>query len=192
MTPIPRHGTSTRAAFSLVECVLALGIAAVVVLTLLKIVPQTLDAQREANDHSALAEVLRDVHHRIEGQVLREGPIAIGPLFYDADGAFRGSGEEGGRDGAALIGSSPESERFFRAEATLHHIPIAPEEVGARGPDPLAGRWAVTLDLFWPLDEKGEPLGHTRPKTELTWTVSSLTGPDWERIDPAFEPKIEY
>lgn len=192
MNPSSRPHARTAAAFSLVECVIALGIAAVVILTLLKIVPQTLDLQRIANDHSALAVVLRDVHHRIEGQALREGPLPIGPLFYDENGAFFHSGEPGTNLNSPTGKMTSDPQRFFRAETSLHRIQKEPGPEGAGSPSQDEGLWIVKLDLFWPLDQDGMPLGDSGPNTGLTWAVSALSGPDWEIIDPAYHPKLEY
>jgi type II secretory pathway pseudopilin PulG len=192
MNPSPRPTSRNAVAFSLVECVIALGIAAVVILTLLKIVPQTLDSQRIANDHTALAVVLRDVHHRIEGQVLQEGTVPLGPIFYDANGAFCESGEPGRNPESFTGKTSPEPQRFFRAETSLHRIRKEPGSDGAAPSTPDEGFWIVKLDLFWPLDQDGMPLTGSDPRTGLTWAVSSLTGPDWKVIDPAYQPKLEY
>lgn len=191
MNPSRRQRTIKTRGFSLVECLIALGIAAVVILTLLKIVPQTLDFQKEANDHSALAVVLKDVHHRIEGQILNEGPLSISPLFYDANGAFCGSGEPTEPQTDSTGSPQPEPHRFFRAEASLHRLRSHTEASGTGSPPPT-GPWTVKLDLYWPLDDKGQPLGHSEAKTGLTWVVSTLTGPDWELIDPDYQPKLEY
>ncbi|MFT5470846.1 MAG: hypothetical protein ACI8UO_005977, partial [Verrucomicrobiales bacterium] len=55
------------------------------------------------------------------------------------------------------------------------------------------GLKAVTLQLAWPVDgETGKLLGITNNNREsMTYFVTTLSGPSWEKIDPSFEPTID-
>ena len=176
--------------FSLVEITLAMGIAAVAMVAILGMLPQALKASRASSDRTAIGAVLEDIHDRIEGHVLEEGPLPSSPFFYDEQGRFwkgDSSEEEGGGEEIALIQVSP--EKFFRVEVELVRPRQLQAEEANAVPDSLL---AAKLSVSWPLDAEGVPVGTGNPKMILTYPVTTLTGPDWEIIEPEFQPKVEY
>ncbi len=165
--------------FSLVEITLAMGIAAVAMVSILGMLPQAMKYSRDSADQTAIGAVLEDAHDRIKGSRLEEGEVAESPLFYDQQGRFWSPDQA--RPGGLI------EERFFRVEVTLSK----PRPIEGL-PEPPEGMMAATVTLSWPLDESGQPRGIGNPRTSVTYMVTSLTGPDWEAIDPDYRPRLEY
>ena len=175
-------------AFSLIEITLAMGIAAIAMVSILGMLPQALKASRASADQTAIGAVLEDIHDRMEGQVLEEGPVPGSPFFYDEQGRFW-EGEVRSIEDLDPNLKGAGQQRFFRVEVELvrPRKSSSPDEV-ALPEDVLAARIAMS----WPLDEGGDPVGPGNPRTTVTYPVSTLTGPDWKLIEPGFEAKIEY
>lgn len=163
-----------RSAFSLVEVTLAMGIAAVALVSILGMLPQAMKYGRDGADQTAIGAVLEDVHDRLKGSELKPGELAEGPFFYDQQGKFLSEAE------------SQEDSRFFRVEVGMEK-PVA--ESGIEFPEQM---YVATLQLFWPVDESGLPFDARKPRTTVTYPVTALTGPRWQEIDPTYRPKVEY
>ena len=186
--PSQQGSGSDLRAFSLIEITLAMGIAAIAMVSILGMLPQALKASRASADQTAIGAVLEDIHDRMEGNVLEEGRIPGSPFYYDEQGRFW-EGEV-----KTIEESNPDLKRggqlrFFRVEVELVR-PREPAEASevVLPEDVLAAR----ISMSWPLDEAGNPVGPGNPKTTVTYPVSTLTGPDWQLIEPEFQPKVEY
>ena len=179
----------SRDGFSLVEITLAMGIAAVAMVAILGMLPQALKASRASSDRTAIGAVLEDIHDRIEGHVLEEGPLPSSPFFYDEQGRFwMGEATEDSGGGAEIALKQVAPERFFRVEVEL----VRPRQLSEEENSVPRSLLAAKLSVSWPLNHEGTPVGTGNPKMVLTYPVTTLTGPDWEIIEPEFQPKVEY
>jgi|TARA_B110000305_G_C19430177_1_gene635848 type II secretory pathway pseudopilin PulG len=163
-------------AFSLIEVTLSLAIAAVALVSILGLVPTVMDNHRAGADQQALGTIYEDLHDRIEGAELIDGPIQSAPFFYTAEGHFIPN---------ALPPKSPEvvagiGGAFFRAEASIVSVVNSP------------GMNAVKISVFWPLSDKRLPIAPDAPGSRLTYIVTPLTGKGWEEVDSEFQPTIEH
>jgi uncharacterized protein (TIGR02598 family) len=166
-----------RRAFTLVEVAFSLVIVATGLIAIIALIPQGQQASKSAAEHTVTAIILEDVHDRLEGTVLKEGPIETSPFFYDAQGVFIPDGE----DEAAL------NRRIFRGDIRLEEIM---DKTGVPDTD---GLMAVVVELSWPVaPATGEPLGKNNPKTTISYYLTTLTGLEWEEIDSTYEAKVEY
>lgn len=186
MNLLPAHSTSllqrTRSvlAFSLIEVSIALAISSVAIIALLGMFPAAMLAGRDAVDQTAIGTVLEDVHERLEGSELTTGTVPGSPFFYDEQGRFWSPDQE-----------RPDNfteEHFFRVDVRLAS-PAAGSSSTIEMPD---GLLAATVELSWPLDENGQAVGRSNPKTSVTYMITTLTGPDWKAIDPDYRAKVEY
>lgn len=152
------------------EMAIATAIAALALVAILGMVPVALEVQNEGIDQTAVGTIFEDIHDRIEGLEITPGVPSISPVYYDEKG---GHWDE--------LSKTQLGHRYFRAEVEL--IEPANQEVGL----------VVSVKLFWPLDEEGNPFGEEpKPNSVLNYYTTPLTGPAWEEIDPNFIPKIEY
>jgi len=174
------RGSETRAGFSLIEVALAVAIASLAVLSLIGILPQSLEFERNSTDLTAIGTIMEDIHDRLEGQELKEGIPSISPIFYDMRGRYWDTSED--RD--APDTSTLVDRKFFRAEIKL----VKPMNASTASTPPLV----IRIDFFWPIDDEGNPIGDGQPKSGVTYYTTALTGPDWEEIDPLYQKKIEY
>lgn len=170
----------TRRGFSLIEVVLAMGIASVALVSILGMLPHAMESSRSSADQTAIGTVLEEVHDRIKGEPLEAGPVAGSPFVYDQQGRFQGGSSDAGEVATGA------DQRFFRVEVELQEMPVDGLPPGADG------LLAAVVEISWPLDESGEPRGSGNPKSVITYPLTTLTGPDWEIIDPDYTPKIEY
>lgn len=170
---------SRTAGFSFIEVVLALALVASGLVTLMALVPVGLKASHQAQRRTITGHILEDVHERLEGNPLREGPLESGPLFYDEEGVFVASDALADRL----------ARRLFRVDVTIKK-PVGPDFTKE-----APGLKAVIIELAWPVNpQSGKILSAPTPNTRATvsYFVTTLTGPAWEAIDKNFQPLIEY
>ncbi len=159
---------------------MAMTIGAVAMVSLISILPQFMKYERESADQTAVGMIMEDIHDRLEGQEFKEGVPSISPIFYDQRGRFWDPSEaKDASDGALLLDG-----KFFRGDIKL----VKPASSLIAPNSPLV----IKIDFYWPLDKEGNPLGKKKPKASVTYYATTLTGPDWEDIDPDYRPKIEY
>ena len=168
-------------AFSLVEVAMDLAIGALALVSLIGILPQFMEYERDSADQTAIGTIMGDIHDRLEGEEYKEGVPSISPIFYNQQGGYWASeiAEAEAKDTPMQL-----DRRFFRGEIEL----VKPVGDSALSESSMA----VKIDFFWPLDDEGLPLGDKKPKASVTYYVTTLTGPDWEEIDSTYKPKIEY
>jgi len=177
-----KKGESPKAyaGFSLIEVALALAIASMALVALISMIPQFLKYERESADQTAIGTIMEDIHDRLEGQPFKVGVPSISPIFYNEKGRYWDPvTAKDNPDDSPLV-----NRKFYRGDIKL----VKPADSIADSKLPLA----VKIDFYWPLDEEGNPLGDKMPKTSATYYITPLTGPDWEKIDLNFIPKIEY
>ena len=171
------RGIRKASGFSLVEIALTIGILATVLVITIALLSPGLDASMQSASQTITGAILEDVNERLEGEPLTEGVVANSPYFYDGQGIFISST------------ATPEalSRRVYRANARI----VKPS--GENTPDNTSGVMAVIIDLYWPVDsDTGELFPNAKPGTSITYYLTTLTGPDWTRIDPSYVPKIEF
>lgn len=171
---------SQQSAFSLVEVTLALAIAAVAMVTILAMVPQAMESSRSSADRTAVGAVLEDVQEQIRGLVLEIGIPDESPLFYDVQGrplVF---------DPDDRTSDSSEPDPFFRIDIELV------EMLEPAPPKHAEDLLAASVMLTWPLTETGEPRNSAGPQLRFSRPITTLTGPDWQTIDPEYLPKVEH
>lgn len=176
---IGKHATHASpqpaAAFTLVEIVLALAIIATAFVAILGLLPAGLDASRQAANSTVVAEVLDDVHQRLQNQPLNVGPVAFSPVFYDDRGIFI----------APDADPATQARRLYRADVSIVEWNQQPANTSALRP--------VTIALSWPVNATtGDALGKDNPRTFVTYATTTLTGPDWQAIDRRYVPKVEF
>jgi len=168
------------AGFSLVELALSLAICAVALVSLMGVLPQFMKYERESADQTAIGSIMEDIHDRLEGQEFTEGVPSISPVFYDQGGQYWDPDKtNGNRSDENIL-----TRKFFRADIKL----VKPTGASSSSNSPLV----VIIDFYWPVDSEGNPIGDQKSKASVTYYTATLTGPDWEEIDPDYRPKIEY
>ena len=166
---------SQTAAFTLTEIVLALAIIATAFVAILGLLPAGLDASRQAANATIVATILDDLHHRVQHQPLQVGEVALSPAFYDDRGGF------------IPADATPEEKarRYYRAEVRIGDWKVRPANTSELRP--------ITIELSWPvLTSTGEALGADNPKAVATYSVTTLTGPDWALIYPPGRTDLQY
>lgn len=166
--------------FSLAEITLCLGIIATALVTVLGVLPTGLDTSRKAMDHTVIATILEDVHHRLQGSRLLIGPVSLNangdPAYFDEQGAFIP---------ATVSKEEMIQRRVYRADLVLSDWLSTPTNTSELK--------SVTVSLSWPIDpSSGEPLAKGKDRSTVTFGVTPLTGPDWTQIDVDYVPKIEF
>jgi len=173
--------------FSFIEVLLSLVLVASALVTLMALVPASLKASRNATNSIIMAHIFEDAHERLEGHALKDGILDSKPFFYDDEGIFiapvkpdkRGSKNEVAR----------RERRLYRVDIRL--VSPANEELQNNAP----GLKAVILTVAWPVNpDTGEALGGDTSynRKSITYYINALTGSGWSRIDPNFEPLIEF
>jgi uncharacterized protein (TIGR02598 family) len=71
-----------RAAFTIIECVLALGVASSLLLLTISLLPGGMDAVRVASHSSFESAIVQRVRHQCEGLLT----LPVGELYFDEDG----------------------------------------------------------------------------------------------------------
>lgn len=177
MTPKPASLRSPRtgmAAFSLTEIVIALAIISVAMVAIIGVLPAGLTAAREATDHSVVASILENVNHRLRNEKLEADRPSFSPIYFD-------------ERGQAIPDDAPDAElkrRLYRADVSIGEWETPPAHT--------SGLKAVSVAISWPVSGNGEPVGPRNPRTTVSYGVTTLAGPEWRKIDPQFEPKIEF
>jgi uncharacterized protein (TIGR02598 family) len=213
-----RNRRRSRAAFSLVEIVIAMAIIATGMIAIVGLIPVGLQASRDAAVRTTTAIILEDIHDRLEGQVLDqdgladpEAKVEANPFYYDDQGLFLpipGASEQAdiAAGGSADAQNSLDSllfRRRFRVDVRIETVLPANKpqdsptsnmgEAFGRDPDSVERVKAIIINLSWPVNPgTGEPMGNGNPKSSVTYYLTTLTGPEWEKIDPAYNPKIEF
>jgi uncharacterized protein (TIGR02598 family) len=175
MNPTWSPGSRDRSTgFSLTEVALALAIISFAFVAILGVIPAGLDASRNAVNHTVVAGILAQVQQRLLQQPLQPGAVAFSPLFFSDNGTPIPADAE----------TNALSSRVYRADVEIVEWARRPENTGTLSP--------LRVSLSWPVDGRGEAVGRLNPKTTAVYTVSSLTGPDWEQIDRQYRSKIEF
>jgi hypothetical protein len=105
------------------------------------------------------------------------GQPSVSPLFYDQQGRYIDDIEDI---------KNPLLERaFFRLELEISEIE------GANAPKNISDLKAVGMQIYWPLRDDGTAI-EAAPRVRISYYINALTGPDWELIEPGFQPKIEF
>jgi uncharacterized protein (TIGR02598 family) len=166
---------TNRAGFTLTEIVLALAIIATAFIAVLGLLPAGLNQSRQAADSTVVAAILEDLSNRLQGQKLQTGAASFSPAFFDDHGVFI----------PTTASPSDQERRLYRAEVKIGAWKTRPAGTSALRP--------ITIELSWPVNTKtGLALGKDNPKTVVTYTATTLTGPDWAAIDTSYVPKIEF
>lgn len=169
------------AAFTLTEIALALAIIAVAMVGIIGVLPAGLNASRQAIDHTVVSTILEDIHHRLQNEPLKEGDLSFSPAYFDERGVFIPADTD---STDPEIAKEHKRNRLYRADVKITRWHERPANTGSLLP--------VVVEISWPLDGNGDAIGLENPKTIITSSVTSLTGPDWEKIDPQFTPKVEF
>lgn len=176
---LPKHGANSG--FSLIEVTLAMAIIASVMISLMLVMGMASDAGSRATRLTTIGHILTDVHQRMEGAPLQNGPVQSsyswdGAFYYDVEGVF-------------VPHDAPE-DRLLRRTYRV--------DVELSTPDPEAfpnahGLKAVTMQLKWPVDPAtGVHLAKEGHNVDsMTYFVTALSGPSWEEVDPQFQPTID-
>ncbi len=111
------------------------------------------------------------MNQRLRRQLLKAGRPDFSPAYFDNKGVYLPLAEEGEQRAVAL------ARAFYRADVEIGDWNERPPGTSALRP--------VRISLSWPVNPvNGEPMGSGNPKTEVTYAVTTLTGPDWPSIYP--------
>lgn len=181
--PAARTGSpwNLSAAFTLTEIALALAIIAVAMVGIIGVLPAGLNVSRQAIDHTVVSTILEDIHHRLQNEPLKEGELSFSPAYFDERGVYVPT-ESDSTDPTTV--AEHKRSRLYRADVKITEWKQRPANTGSLLP--------VVVEISWPLNANGEAIGPDNPKTVITSSVTTLTGPDWEKIDQHFVPKIEF
>jgi uncharacterized protein (TIGR02598 family) len=164
-----------RAGFTLTEIVIAIAIIATVMVAILGLLPAGLNASRDAADSTIIATILEDLNNRLKGQPLRDGPVAFSPAYYDGSGRYIP---------VDPVNPASLANAIYRADVDILDWEKQPKDTSSLRP--------AKISLSWPIrPSDGDPIGSDNPKVEVTFGVTTLTGPAWEEIDRNYVPKID-
>jgi uncharacterized protein (TIGR02598 family) len=183
--------TSRYAAFSLVEIAITLAIIATVLVAALALLSLGFQSARLSTLSTTTGIILEDVHQRLGGMPIGESSqsLSYGPYFYDRNALFI-TDDTPGSDALA--------RRLYRAEISI--LPISPENAppvhsgsSPLGQPALQALRAVNIQLFYPVNPtSGLAPDPDAPATSITYYLTTLTGPNWQIVDPSYTPKIEF
>ncbi len=181
----PKHHSISvsNKGFSFIEVLLSLTLVASALITIMALIPAGLKASRRATDSAIIAHILEDAHEQLEGQMLVDGDLASGPIYYDLEGVFLAPGKN------EKIQNMRQERRLYRVDIRL----VSPTNNTLRDNTPELK--AVILTIAWPVNPNtGEVPGnnYSSNRESITYYVNTLTGPGWNKIDPDFKPLIEF
>ena len=169
--------SASRHGFSLIEIVITIGILATVLISLVGILPVGIQSAEDAANKTVLSVILEDVHNRLEGHLMQPGEVSASPFFYDRQGLYLDSESD----------EKLQRDRLYRADVRLVNIVDDPRLKHT------SGLIAAKVDVWWPIDPlSGKPFRQGKPQESITFYLTPLTGPEWPRIDEAYQPKIEF
>lgn len=181
-----RSPRAQAAGFSIIEIVLAVAIIATAFVAVLGILPVGLNASRQAQDATVVANILDVLHHRLQGEPLptateAEAVVSFSPALFDVQGVYL----------------SPESSpqvlatAYYRADLAVRKWLPKPTDTSSLH--------AVEVALSWPVvGAQGALPVAPQPQVVVSFPVTALTGTDWPDIAAgnrqveAFRPKIEF
>ena len=171
------ENSSRHSAFSLIEVTFSMAVAAVALIAIIGMLPQAMEMSRDSADRTAIGTIMEDAHDRMEGLPLSVGQPSVSPLYYDQQGRYIEDIED--------LENPLLDRAFFRLELEVSEIE------GANAPENISDLKAVEMKIFWPLRDDGSAIDVT-PRVRISYYINALTGPDWELIEPGFQPKIEF
>jgi len=167
-----------RAAFTLVEIVLVIGVISFALVAIIGVLPAGMNASKEATNQTVVSLILEDVHNRLQLQPLTPGLAAFSPAYFDDRGVYiittANSASSGGLANA-----------YYRADITIGSWNNAPANTSSLRP--------VTVALSWPVNPgTGNAIGPKNPQATAAFGVTSLAGPAWQAVDSTYVPKVEF
>lgn len=162
--------------FSLVEISLAIAVIASVLISLMLVMGMASSAAAKATRLTTIGHIFTDAHQRMEGNPLRDGQLRDAPYYYDGEGVFISQDDS----------RELQLSRVYRVDIVIS----TPAPNVAKNAEGLK---AVTMEIAWPVNgADGSLLGYSANNREsMTYFVTALTGPNWEKVDPTFDPTIE-
>ena len=82
------NGTDRNRGFSLVEIMIAITLIGTVLISLMALVGMGIKAAHDSTHRATLGHIYTDVHHRIQGAPMEDGPIPQSPIYYDEEGVY--------------------------------------------------------------------------------------------------------
>lgn len=161
--------------FTLVEIVLALGVASVFLVGIVSLLSSGLLSSREAAGDTRVSLIVRDIANRIRGKEMQATDNLLGPVYYTADGEW--------------IDPSASATPLQQAHFGVKVKAVAPNPAPSN-----ANVLAVILEVYWPIKHSSggpEIEAGATAKTKFTYYATTAAGSGWSVIDPSFVPKIE-
>jgi type II secretory pathway pseudopilin PulG len=162
-------GTTRPRAFTLVETVMALGIAMLFLAGIFTLLSVGLTTSKEAADDTVIGLIFRETSNRVRGKPLSPAPNDPSKLFFDNRGRFvdQDTGDK--------------SKNAFLAVATV----ATPDAI-----PPHANLMAVVVKVY-ALVEPGQTIPTTAPKATFSLLKTSTSGQGWKQLDGTYQPKID-
>jgi uncharacterized protein (TIGR02598 family) len=156
--------------FTLVETVMALGIAMLFLAGIFTVLSVGLATSKDASDDMVIGLILRETDGRIRGAAM--APAGAPRRFY-FDNRGRFVDQETGDP----------SKNYFVATATVSALDAAPPD------SDLAAVVVKVYPRVEPVKEAAVPA--TEPQTTFTLLKTTASGGGWKQLDPAYAPKID-
>lgn len=168
------------AAFTLVEIVLALGVASVFLIGIVSLLVTGLDSSQAAGNDTRLSLIFRDVANRVRGAqfVADQSTLVIPEVFYDAEGIVWDPNPP-------PAGAPPRPHPFYGVRTRA--LDIDPSLKPAH-----SSLLAIQVEVFWPVAEtSGGPQISGTAKMHFSFYCASAAGNGWRSLDSTFVPVIE-
>jgi uncharacterized protein (TIGR02598 family) len=161
-----------RRGFTLVETVLALGIAMLFLAAIFTVLSVGLTTSQDASDDTTIGLILQETASRVRGTSLAPAPGAPLKFYFDNRGRFVDQNTD------------DPSKNFFVAVATPAALNSAPQN---------ANLLAVVVKVYSrvdPVKEAAIPSSAT-PKATFSLLKTTTSGKGWTKLDPSYQPKID-
>lgn len=162
--------------FTLVEIVLALGVASVFLVGIVSLLSTGLASSREAAADTRVSLIVRDVASRVHGKPMVAAAPLLQPMFYTEDGKWINPMAPVSPPPSALFGVATKAVTPNPAPANTNLL-------------------AIVVDIYWPVQNgTGGPSIPTGavPKSTFSFYVTSEAGSGWSNLDSSFTPKVEF
>jgi uncharacterized protein (TIGR02598 family) len=159
-----------RSGFTLVETVLALGIAMLFFAAIFTVLSVGLTNSKDASDDTVIGLILRETGNRIRGEALAAAPNTPLKFYFDTRGRFVDQAKD------------DRSKNAFLAVATVSDL---------ASPPPNSNLVAVVVKVYSLTNPMETSIPTTAPKATFSLLKTTSAGKGWKKLDPTFEPKID-
>lgn len=161
----------SRRGFTLVETVMALGIAMLFLAAIFMLLSVGLTTSQDASNDTTVGLILRETASRMRGVAFSASPSTSHNFYFDNRGRFVDQTTADVRNNEYL------------AVATVATLATPPSHANLR---------AVVVKVYSRVGQTANaPVPPGTPKATFTLLKTSASGRGWQSLDPSYQPKID-